>query len=139
MTFMQIALWGIAVFTLMGLIFGVALAAAARKFHVPADPVIDQVRDNLPSANCGACGFAGCQGYAEAVVSRSEVLPTLCIPGGKGVAETVAQLTGKAMGEVQERVVMIRCSGITSVARNQAIYDGIGTCGAAVLAYGGPK
>jgi electron transport complex protein RnfB len=137
--FLQIALWGIAVFGLMGLLFGVALAAAARKFHVPADPVVEQVRDNLPSANCGACGFAGCQSYAEAVVERGEVAATLCIPGGKSVAENVARLTGKLMGEVEERVVMIRCSGTTAVAKDQAVYDGIGTCSAAVLAYGGPK
>ena len=139
MDFLHIALWGIVFFTLMGLLFGVALAATARKFHVPADPVIDQVRDNLPAANCGACGFAGCQGYAEAVVEKPSVEASRCIPGGKSVAEIVAKLTGKIAEAVEERVVMLRCSGITAVAKDQAVYDGIKTCNAAVLAYGGPK
>jgi len=88
-----IALWGLAVFTLLGLVFGFALAAAAIRFHVPTNPLVDRVRDTLPAANCGACGFAGCQAYAEAVVERPDVAPSLCAPGRRPVAEQVASLT----------------------------------------------
>ncbi|MCM2323040.1 MAG: Fe-S cluster domain-containing protein [Oligoflexia bacterium] len=139
MEFIQIAIWGVAVFTVMGLIFGVALAATAKKFHVAVDPLIDQVRDNLPSANCGACGFAGCQGYAEAVVEKPEVKPTLCSPGGAGVAEVLAKLTQKEMGALNPQVAVLRCYGTTAVAKKQAEYEGIHSCSAAILAFGGPK
>ena len=135
----SIAIWGVAVFSILGIIFGVALAATARQFHVGVDPKIDQVRDNLPSANCGACGYAGCQGYAEAVVESPEVVPNLCTPGGKSVAESVAAITNKLAGEVKEEVAMIRCHGTTSLAFDQAKYEGIQTCTAAALAFGGPK
>ena len=43
-----IALWGLAVFTLLGLVFGFALAAAAMRFHVPVNPLVERVRDVLP-------------------------------------------------------------------------------------------
>src|SRR5512145_388219 len=97
---LSIALWGLALFTLLGLFFGFALAAAAMKFRVVVNPLVERVRDALPSANCGACGFAGCQAYAEAVVERPDVSPNLCAPGRAAVAQAVAEATGKTMGTV---------------------------------------
>jgi electron transport complex protein RnfB len=134
-----IALWGLAVFTLLGVVFGFALAAAAVRFHVPSNPLVDRVRDVLPAANCGACGFAGCQVYAEAVVDRPEVAPSLCAPGRRPVAEMVAALTHKEVGSVADRVVVLRCHGTTAYARDEAEYAGIATCAAAALVFAGPK
>ena len=139
MELFHVALWGVLVFTVVGLFFGIALAGAARRFHVPVNPMVEEVRDNLPSANCGACGFAGCQVYAEKVVEDENVSPMLCTPGGKDVAIDISRLTGKTMGEVKEVVAMLRCSGGDAVARNQAEYAGIETCLAANLAFGGAK
>ena len=134
-----IALWGLAVFTLLGVVFGFALAAAAVRFHVPTNPLVDRVREALPAANCGACGFAGCQVYAEAVVERPEVAPSLCAPGRRPVAELVASLTHKEVGTVADRVVVLRCHGLTAFARDEAEYAGIATCAAAALVFAGPK
>jgi len=134
-----VAVWGLAVFTLLGLVFGLALAMAAARFQVPVNPVVERVRDRLPSANCGACGFAGCQAYAEAVVEKGEISPNLCIPGRAAVAEAVADLTGKQVGVVVDRVVVLRCHGTSAFARDEARYAGIQTCAAASLVFGGPK
>jgi electron transport complex protein RnfB len=134
-----IALWGLAVFTLLGVVFGFALAAAAVRFHVATNPTVDMVRSVLPAANCGACGFAGCQNYAEAVVERPDVAPSLCAPGRRPVAELVASLTHKEVGSVADRVVVLRCHGKTAYARDEAEYAGIATCAAAALVFAGPK
>lgn len=139
MDLLHVALWGVLVFTTLGLFFGIALASAARKFHVPVNPLVEEVRENLPSANCGACGYAGCQTYAEKVVEDENVSPSLCTPGGKVVAIDISRLTHKAMGEIKEVVAMLRCSGNDSVARKQAEYIGIHTCSAANLSFGGAK
>ena len=139
MDLLHVALWGVLVFTTLGLFFGIALASAARKFHVPTNPLVEEVRENLPSANCGACGYAGCQTYAEKVVEDENVSPSLCTPGGKVVAIDISRLTHKTMGEIKEVVAMLRCSGTDSVARKQAEYDGIHTCSAANLSFGGAK
>lgn len=135
----QIALWGLAVFTLLGLLFGFALAAVAIRFQVPVNPMVEQVRDKLPSANCGACGFAGCQVYAEAVVEKPEVPPNLCAPGRAPVAQAVASLTHKDVGSIVDRLVVMRCHGTSAYARQEAEYAGVETCSAAVLVFGGPK
>jgi len=134
-----IALWGLAVFTLIGLVAGFALASAAIKFAVPVNPLVERVQSRLPAANCGACGFAGCPAYARAVVEKPEVSPNLCIPGRTAVAQAVAELTGKAMAAVADRVVVLRCHGTSAYARDEAGYAGVATCAAASLVFGGPK
>ena len=133
------ALWGLGVFSLLGLVFGLALALVARRFHVPVDPRIEAVRERLPAANCGACGFAGCQAYAEAVVTRPEVSASLCVPGREAVARAIAAMTGKEMGTVADRIVVMRCHGTSAYARQEAEYAGVETCAAAVMVFGGPK
>lgn len=134
-----IALWGLAVFTVLGLAFGLALGAAAERFKVATNPLVDRVRAQLPSANCGACGYAGCQVYAEALVENPDVPPSLCIPGRQGVARALAEITGKAAGDVQDRIVVMTCHGTSAYAREEAEYAGIPTCAAAALVFGGPK
>ena len=136
---LPIALAGLAVFTALGVVFGLTLAAVARRFHVDTNPLVDRVRAQLPSANCGACGFAGCQAYAEAVVERAGVSPSLCAPGRASVAEAVARLTGKDVGTVTDRIVVMRCHGTSAFARDEALYAGLDTCAAASLVFGGPK
>lgn len=139
MDFVAIAIWGTVVFTLLGVFFGFALAATAKKFHVETNPVVDQVRNELPSANCGACGFAGCQAYADEVVENPSVSPSLCVPGGKEIAAHVAELTGKAPTEVEDRIAVLRCHGTTAFVGNEAQYLGIQSCQAASLVFGGPR
>ena len=52
----------------VGTLFGILIAVAHRKLWVWEDPRIDAVAGMLPGANCGACGFPGCRGFAEAAV-----------------------------------------------------------------------
>ncbi len=46
----------------LGLIFGIGLSYAAKVFAVEVDERITQIREVLPGANCGACGYSGCDG-----------------------------------------------------------------------------
>jgi hypothetical protein len=64
---------GLIVLGLLGVVFGIVLAIIASRFVVKVDPKVEQVRETLPGANCGACGFAGCMGYAEAVAGNPDV------------------------------------------------------------------
>ena len=72
----------------VGLVMGIVLALASKFFAVDEDEKVTLVREALPGANCGACGYTGCDGYAEAV-AKGEAEPNLCIPGG---SSTAAQL-----------------------------------------------
>lgn len=52
----------------LGFIFGIGLAFASKKLCVTTDPLVEEVFSKLPGANCGACGKAGCMGFAEALI-----------------------------------------------------------------------
>ena len=48
------------VMSALGLIFGALLGVTGRVFAVPTDPKVAALRECLPGANCGACGFKAC-------------------------------------------------------------------------------
>ncbi len=123
----------------VGTVFGIGLAIAAKRFSVKIDPRVEQVKDVLAHAHCGACGYAGCEQYAEAVVKNPDVPPNLCIPAGARGAEAVALITGKK-GDFKERELSrVFCQGGLSNSFKRSIYEGVKDCRAAVLAGGGDK
>ena len=120
----------------LGVAFGLGLALAARFFHVDEDPRVNEVHELLPGVDCGACGFPGCRGYAEAVV-KGEAGPSECAPGGAQTAQAVAAYMGLE-AEVKERTVaVLRCNGRNVADRFEMV--GIEDCTAALLLHGGPK
>jgi Na+-translocating ferredoxin:NAD+ oxidoreductase RNF subunit RnfB len=123
----------------LGAVFGMGLAFAAKKFSVQMDPRIEQVKEVLAGAHCGACGYAGCQQYAEAVVAKPEVSPNLCTPGGAHAAEMVAIITGKKAEAMEPIFSRIMCQGGWSKSVKRFKYEGIQDCRAAILAGGGDK
>lgn len=121
----------------LGLLFGLLLGYANKKFKVEVDERIPKVRECLPGANCGACGFAGCDAYAEAVVSQG-MAPNLCIPGGSSSSEKISEILGVAVeAESDPQVAYVKCKGTCDKAKKKAVYDGIQDCNMAVLAPGG--
>ena len=95
----------------LGIVFGVALAIVAARFVVKVDPKVEQVRETLPGANCGACGFAGCMGYAEAVVGNPDVAVNMCAPGKSPVAEKIAVITGKKAERMEPKIARVFSTG----------------------------
>ncbi|MDD3517809.1 MAG: electron transport complex subunit RsxB [Chromatiales bacterium] len=83
----------IVVLTAMGLSLGFVLGLAARLFRVEADPVAEKIEALMPGSQCGQCGYPGCKPAAEAL-ARGEASVTLCPPGGRALAEELAQLLG---------------------------------------------
>lgn len=74
----------------LGIIFGLLLAVAAKVLYVKVDTKIEDILGMLPGVNCGACGFPGCAGFAEGIVSGKVESLSQCKPGAKsGVPENV--------------------------------------------------
>ena len=65
---MEKILYAIGVLGVLGAVFGGILAVASRIFAVKVDERLPKLTGALPGANCGGCGFAGCQAYAQAVL-----------------------------------------------------------------------
>ena len=66
---------GILAATLMvggtGLLIGILLGIAGKKFYVEVDERETKVREALPGNNCGGCGYPGCDRCHYGTGSRS--------------------------------------------------------------------
>ncbi len=118
----------IAVLGGMGGLLGLALALAGKLFHVEEDPRLEQLKQALPGANCGGCGFSGCGAYAQAVLEGKAPIG-LCASGGNESAQAMAKIMGVEAKKVARRVAFVQCAGTT--ARNKGLYEGISDCAAA--------
>ena len=119
----------------LGLIAGGGLAAANKVFGVREDPRVEEITEALPGANCGACGYPGCRGYAQAVLAGADIC--LCAPGGNDTVQKIAAILGVEAQEVVEKVAVVKCAGTTDVTHWRSEYRGIADCHAAQLVGGG--
>lgn len=65
---------------ILGAALGLLLAIAGKVFYVEVDTRVEQITNMLPGYNCGACGYPGCAGLADALVSGEAKSPTQCKP-----------------------------------------------------------
>ena len=121
-----------AVLLVLGLIMTVILGWANETFHVEIDPRIRQVQAALPGANCGACGYLGCEEYAEAVAEKGES-PDLCPVGGHGCAAKIAEIMGLDISESVTAYPVIRCGAAKCDKKGVREYHGEMTCTAASI------
>lgn len=120
-----------------GAIFAVVLYFVAQKFKVEEDPLIDEIADVLPGANCGGCGKAGCRAMAEAFVKQGNMEDLSCPAGGAEVAAKVAALLGCTAEASEPKIAVVRCNGSCSNAPAKTNYDGLKDCSYAHSLYAG--
>lgn len=132
-------LYSFVVVGLLGGLFGIGLAVAARLLAVKKDETIDEILNILPGLNCGACGFAGCSSYAEAI-QADDAGVTLCTPGGPDVAEQLGDLLGVTVSESKHRMVaFVHCGGDNRRAEKAYEYHGLADCNAVYTLFKGDK
>ena len=124
---------GTGVLAAIALVFSLLLTVANKVFEVPSDPRRDSIREALPGANCGACGFAGCDALADAIAADSAPVGA-CPVGGTEVAQQIATIIGA--GEVADQVrtvATVVCQGTIDRCKEKFTYLGIEDCLAATL------
>lgn len=119
------------------LILGLMLSYASKVFAVKVDEKEAALREALPGANCGACGYAGCDGYAEAL-SKGEAEPNLCAPGGSETAKALGDILGVEVSMIPKKAV-VKCKGCLDNAQFRYDYSGLISCASAMTIAGGPK
>ena len=120
----------------LGLVTATVLAVASRVFHVEEDPRVQAVLEALPGANCGGCGYAGCEGYATAVATDPAV-PANCCAGGAETSIAVGELTGKTVAASDPLVSFRRCDKVAGNVALRYDYQGMPSCAAAAGLVGG--
>ena len=101
----------VVIVSVIGIIIGIGLSVASSFFSVPKDETEARVRECLPGANCGACGYSGCDGYAAAIAKGERENISLCAPGGNDTANAIAEITGKVAENIVPVAAVVRCNG----------------------------
>lgn len=129
-------LYPVAVMGILGLAFGALLAFASIKFFVPVDPRVEQIREILPGANCGGCGYPGCDGYAKGIVGEG-AKTNLCAAGGASLATGIAGIMGVESESSVPMRAFLKCKGSPEFSARNAIYEGVKDCRSAAILPGG--
>ena len=117
----------------IGLIIGIALVAAGKKFYVAVDEKAIAVRECLPGNNCGACGYAGCDAVAAAIAAGDAPVNACPVCSADAVAK-IGGVMGVEAEAAQRKTAQVKCSGDCEHTSAKCNYVGIEDCRAAALA-----
>lgn len=127
------------VLSCVGILCAVLLVIAAKYFSTEGNETEAALRDCLPGANCGACGFSGCDGYAKALAEGQAQKTNLCVPGGDKTAADLAEILGTEAEDVVELVAYVACGGTCDASGRKYDYRGAPSCVAANAAFNGDR
>lgn len=127
-------LFAFLIIAVLGLLLGFGLAVAAKKFAVEKNEKAELILEILPGANCGACGYPGCSGYALAL-STGEAENGLCSPGGPETSAKVASILGveDTTGVGERMVAFVHCRGNNELTKRDFAYEGVEECSGAYM------
>jgi Na+-translocating ferredoxin:NAD+ oxidoreductase RNF subunit RnfB len=111
----------------VGLFIGLFLGFAAKTFEVKQDERELQVRENLPGANCGGCGYPGCDGLAAAI-ARGDAPANACPVANKEAHAKIAEIMGTVVEEGIKKVAFVKCSGTCDKTEVKYEYYGVQDC-----------
>ena len=121
----------------LGLILGLGLAVASKLLAVKIDPNIEKIRDLLPGANCGGCGYLGCDGFAKSLTEGGCEVGACTVLSEDSLNE-IATLLGVEAKAGERRVARVLCRGDEENCASKFEYFGVSDCRAAAMLAGGP-
>lgn len=130
-------LYSVLLLTSLGGVAAAVLYMVSKKFYVYEDPLIAEVEDILPAANCAGCGSPGCKSFAEKLVNTEDISDLFCPVGGNDVMKLVAEVLGKEVAEKDPTVAVMRCQGSCDVRPKTTIYQGPRSCAISAMVYSG--
>lgn len=118
-----------------GLLIGLLLGIAGKKFAVEVDEREAAVREILPGNNCGGCGYAGCDALAQAI-AKGEAPTNGCPVAGPEIAKQIAAIMGESAEEADRQVAFVKCNGTCDKANVKYHYYGVQDCQKAAMVPG---
>ncbi|MCM8799169.1 MAG: RnfABCDGE type electron transport complex subunit B [Candidatus Omnitrophica bacterium] len=122
----------------LGILFGLSLSWAAKKFSVRVDARLEKIYSLLSQANCGACGFSGCLGFAESLL-EGKSHPHRCPVTSQAALEKIAKILGVSLESKTKRIAILHCLGGKLNAKDKFEYRGTDDCISANILLGGQK
>lgn len=90
----------------LGAVLGLGLGLANRFLAVEVDERVETVAQLLPGYNCGSCGYPGCSGLAEALVSGQVKNVSTCKPSKPDKRQEIMDYLNNAEGPNGEKVTV---------------------------------
>jgi Na+-translocating ferredoxin:NAD+ oxidoreductase RNF subunit RnfB len=134
---MNVILTAVAVLCVIGAVSSAILYIISQRFKTIEDPRIELVQEALPAANCGGCGFPGCNGFASAIVKSGTMDGFYCPVGGQTTMDNIARILGRTADVSIKKIAVVRCNGTCENRPRTNIYDGASKCTIAAALYGG--
>ena len=122
----------------IALFLGIIIVIVTKIFSVPVDDRLEGIKAILPGANCGACGFSGCEGYAQSMADGNPDTAK-CPVGGSEVAIELSKFLGVATPEFIPKVAHVHCQGTVDHTNKRFEYRGTLGCAAAHSLFSGPN
>ena len=129
-------LWSALVLLALAAVFGVLLAVLGKKFAVKKDDKEEEIRRHLSGANCGACGYAGCDAFAKALAEGKADVSS-CSATAASEKKIIGEIMGVAV-DAEDTKIVVACNGGNN-ARDKYEYMGYGDCRSMELLGGGRK
>lgn len=126
----------ILIFLGFGALGSILLVIASKVFAVKTDETASKILEVLPGANCGGCGYSGCEGYANAIAQNGAPL-NMCKPGGADTMKAIGAIMGQDAGEFVREVAFVRCNGNCNATSDKYNYTGTQSCAAVERFYNG--
>ena len=133
---MSVIITAIISVTVIGAICAILLNVASQLMYVKVDLRVAQLNDIMPGANCGACGYPGCEGFSVALAA-GEAKANLCTPGGPELLVKISEILGIETGSIEAKIAVIRCLGSDDAQQKKMDYKGLQSCAGANQLYGG--
>ncbi len=121
----------------MTLVLGLILGIVSKVFQIPVNQLQVDLQAVLPGANCGACGFSGCEGYSV-YLANGGTETGKCPVGGSDVSSELAALLGVPAKPVVPLVAHVMCKGDCHHTAKRFHYRGTMRCNAAQGIFSGP-
>lgn len=130
-------IWTIIILAGLGLVLALLLYVVAQRFKVWEDARVEKIEAELPGANCGGCGYAGCHDFASTVVGAKDLCAHYCPVGGDDVMARVAAIMGYEVVKKAPQVSVVRCNGTCAARPKINTYDGAPSCAVKAGLYAG--
>ena len=133
------SIFGIAVgiMFVIAVVLGILILYVSKLFEVKKDSRVSEILEWLPKANCGGCGQAGCEGFANALISGTAKVND-CNPSSKEAKIEIANILGQTLSSTEETIAVVACCGGNDCSE-KFIYQGYGTCQTQIIIDGGKK
>ncbi len=101
MEILEMILIPLLVLGILGALLAVGLSVASQKLYVEEDKRVETINEMLPGYNCGACGYPGCSGFAEAIVEGKVDKISSCKPAKKEDCEKILEYVKENVEEAK--------------------------------------